>query len=66
MTPIFMAEMLSLRRSWVEITIRTIMMVDSHEMTDADRALIVQNCLPAGEDGIVIIQATGNEKWGHV
>jgi hypothetical protein len=46
MTPIFIAEMLSLRRSWVEITIRTIMMVDSPEMTDADPALIVQNCLP--------------------
>ncbi len=39
------AEMLRLGRSQVEVTIRTIMMVDSLEMTDADRAFIVQNCL---------------------
>ena len=35
------AEMLRLGRSRVDVTIRTVMMLDSLEMTDADRALIV-------------------------
>jgi L-asparaginase len=52
------AEMLRLGRSRVEITIRTVMMIDSLEMTDADRALIVQNCLQAEEDRIVITHGT--------
>ena len=39
------AEMLRLGRSQVEVSIRTVMMTDSLEMTDADRNLIVQNCL---------------------
>ena len=52
------AEMLRLGRSRVEVTIRTVMMIDSLEMTDADRALIVQNCLESGEDRIVITHGT--------
>jgi L-asparaginase len=52
------AEMLRLGRSRVEITIRTVMMIDSLEMTDADRALIVQNCLQSEEDRIVITHGT--------
>jgi L-asparaginase len=52
------AEMLRLGRSRVEGTIRTIMMVDSLEMTDADRAIIVQNCLQSEEDRIVITHGT--------
>src|SRR5437868_12822348 len=52
------AEMLRLGRSRVEVTIRTIMMVDSLEMTDADRAFIVQNCLQSEEDRIVITHGT--------
>src|SRR3989440_4359333 len=51
-------EMLRLGRSRVEVTIRTIMMVDSLEMTDTDRALIVQNCLRPQEDRIVITHGT--------
>ena len=39
-----LAEMLRLGRSRVEVNIRTVMMIDSLDMTDADRALIVQNC----------------------
>jgi L-asparaginase len=53
-----LAEMLQLGRSRVEVTIRTVMMVDSMEMTDADRALIVQNCLQAPEERIVITLGT--------
>src|SRR4029434_7595975 len=52
------AEMLRLGRSRVEVNIRTIMIVDSLEMTDADRALIVQNCLQSDEDRIVITHGT--------
>ncbi len=53
-----MAEMLRLGRSRVEVTIRTVMMIDSLEMTDADRALIVQNCSQSEEDRIVITHGT--------
>jgi L-asparaginase len=52
------AEMLRLGRSRVEVTIQTVMMIDSLEMSGADRALIVQNCLQAGEDRIVITHGT--------
>src|SRR6266480_4858459 len=52
------AEMLRLGRSPVEVSIRTVMMTDSLEMTDADRSLIVQNCLQSAEDRIVITHGT--------
>ena len=53
-----LAEMLRLGRSRVEVNIRTVMMIDSLEMTDADRALIVQNCAQAPEERIVITHGT--------
>jgi L-asparaginase len=52
------AEMLRLGRSRVEVTIRTVMMIDSLEMSDADRALIVQNCLQSEDERIVITHGT--------
>src|SRR6185437_14274949 len=52
------AEMLRLGRSRVEVNIRTVMMVDSLQMTDADRALIVQNCVQAPEERIVVTHGT--------
>jgi L-asparaginase len=52
------AEMLRLGRSRVGTTIRTVMMIDSLEMTEADRALIVQNCLQSDEHRIVITHGT--------
>ena len=52
------AEMLRLGRSRVETTIRTVMMIDSLEMTEADRDLIVQNCLQSDENRIVITHGT--------
>ena len=52
------AEMLRLGRSRVEVTIRTVMMIDSLEMTDADRDLIVENCLQTKENRIVITHGT--------
>ena len=52
------AEMLRLGRSRVQTTIRTVMMIDSLEMTEADRDLIVQNCLQSDENRIVITHGT--------
>lgn len=52
------AEMLRLGRSRVQTTIRTVMMIDSLEMTEADRALIVQNCLQSDENRIVVTHGT--------
>jgi L-asparaginase len=51
-------EMLRLGRSRVEVSVCTVMMIDSLEMSDADRALIVQNCLESAEDRIVITHGT--------
>ncbi len=53
-----LGEMLRLGRSRVDVTIRTVMMIDSLQMTDADRDLIVQNCLQCPEDRIVITHGT--------
>jgi len=53
-----LAEMLRLGRCRVEVNIRTIMMVDSLDMTDVDRQLIVQNCRQAPEERIVITHGT--------
>ena len=53
-----LGEMLKRGRSRVPVTVRTVMMVDSLEMTDADRAVIVQNCLQSKEDRIVITHGT--------
>src|SRR5438874_12608630 len=52
------SEMLKLGRSRVEVTIRTVMMIDSLEMTDTDRALIVESCIQSEQDRIVITHGT--------
>jgi len=51
-------EMLRLGRSRVEVSIRTLMMVDSLDMTDADRELIVRHCGQCEESQIVITHGT--------
>jgi L-asparaginase len=51
-------EMLRLGRSRVETTIETLMMIDSLDMTDADRARIVAACAACAEDRIVITHGT--------
>ncbi len=52
------AEMLRLGRCRLEVSIRTLMMIDSLEMTDTDRALIVQQCQQCPETRIVITHGT--------
>jgi L-asparaginase len=51
-------EMLRLGRCKVDVTIRTVMLVDSLDMSDADRDLIAQNCQQAPEDRIVVTHGT--------
>jgi L-asparaginase len=51
-------EMLTLGRSRVDVTVRTLMMVDSLEMTAADRDVIVRNCIQCPESRIVITHGT--------
>jgi L-asparaginase len=51
-------EMLKLGRCKVPAEIRTLMLVDSLEMTDADRQLIVEQCRKCKEEQIVITHGT--------
>jgi L-asparaginase len=51
-------EMLKLGRCKVNVEIRTLMLVDSLEMTDADRQIIVDQCRKCKEDRIVITHGT--------
>ena len=51
-------QMLELGRCRVEVRVRTLMMVDSLDMTEADRDLIAHNCTDAPEPHIVITHGT--------
>src|SRR5258707_14264522 len=51
-------EMLRLGRSRIEVAISTLMMIDSLEMTAADRARIVEACARAAETRILITHGT--------
>jgi len=51
-------EMLRLGRSRVEVSVQTLMMIDSLEMTDGDRAIIVDHCRQAAEPRILITHGT--------
>lgn len=51
-------EMLRLGRSRVETTIETLMMIDSLDMTEADRARIAESCRRCPESRIVITHGT--------
>jgi len=51
-------EMLRLGRCKVDVDIRTLMMIDSLEMTDEDRELIARHCETCEEKQIVITHGT--------
>lgn len=51
-------EMLKLGRCKVDVHLRTLMMVDSIEMTEADRSIILENCRKTPESKIVITHGT--------
>jgi L-asparaginase len=51
-------EMFTLGRSKVAVDVRTLMMVDSLEMTDQDRQIILDQCTKSPEDKILITHGT--------
>jgi L-asparaginase len=51
-------EMLRLGRSRVEVSIQTLMMIDSLDMSDRDRELIVRSCAECGGSRIVVTHGT--------
>jgi L-asparaginase len=51
-------EMLSLGRCRVPIKVRTLMMVDSLEMSDVEREVILQNCRLCDEEHIIVTHGT--------
>lgn len=53
-----MREILDLGRSKLDVKFRTLMLVDSLEMTDGDRNIILDNCKRVSEDQIVITHGT--------
>ena len=53
-----MQELLNKGRNKVPVKIRTLMMIDSLEMTAADRELIIHQCIAATEDKIIITHGT--------
>ncbi|MFN5477573.1 MAG: asparaginase domain-containing protein [Sphingobacteriales bacterium] len=53
-----LSEMLKLGRCRMEVDIRTLMMIDSLEMTEQDRAVIADNCNRAEESKIIITHGT--------
>jgi L-asparaginase len=51
-------EMLRLARSALEVEVRTLMMVDSLDMSDADRANILEQCRSSPRERILITHGT--------
>ncbi|MEM6398080.1 MAG: asparaginase domain-containing protein [Bacteroidota bacterium] len=51
-------EMLDTGRCTLDLDIKTLMMIDSIEMTDVDRELIAHNCVRTDSDQIVITHGT--------
>ncbi len=57
-TDTHLPEMLRLGRCRVDVSIRTLMMIDSLDMSDADRAIIVGQCRQAAEMRILVTHGT--------
>ena len=53
-----MGEILDLGRSKLDVSIQTLMMIDSLDMTDSDRNLILENCISTKGDQIIITHGT--------
>ena len=51
-------EMLKLGRCRTEVDIRTLMMIDSLDMTDEDRRIIADHCIRAAERQLIITHGT--------
>ena len=53
-----MREILELGRSRLGVKIKTLMLIDSLDMTDSDRSLILEHCKSADENHIVVTHGT--------
>lgn len=53
-----LSEMLRLGRCRVKVDIRTLMMIDSLDMTEEDRVMIADHCNKSGEKKIIITHGT--------
>ena len=53
-----MREILDLGRSKLDVSIRTLMMIDSLDMTESDRNMILENCDRTEGDQIIITHGT--------
>ena len=51
-------EMLKLGRCEVGVELRTLMMIDSLEMSDEDRRIILENCIKCEEEKIIVTHGT--------
>ena len=51
-------EMLRLGRCTLDLDVRVLMMIDSTEMTDVDRELILKSCTDASDERVVITHGT--------
>jgi L-asparaginase len=51
-------EMLKLGRCKLEVDVRTLMMIDSLEMTDLDRKTILDHCQQSAEEHIIVTHGT--------
>lgn len=51
-------ELLKMGRSRLDIQVRTLMMIDSLEMTDVDRNIVVESCSRSTEKQIIITHGT--------
>jgi L-asparaginase len=51
-------EMLGLARCTLDVEIRTLMLIDSTEMTDADRETILKHCRESDDERIVVTHGT--------
>lgn len=51
-------EMLERGRCRLDVAVETLMLIDSLEMTDADRRVVLERCRDAAEDQIVITHGT--------
>jgi len=51
-------EMLRLARARLDLEVQTLMMIDSLDMTEADRALVVERCRSCPEERIVVTHGT--------
>lgn len=51
-------ELLKMGRSRLDIQVRTLMMIDSLEMTDVDRNIVVESCMRSSEKQIIITHGT--------